>query len=163
MIIGEGKLKELFPNFKDDIEANGIDLRIGEVYQIVNNGEIKGCIDDKKYKPEYIHVPVNKHYNAYIFKPHEYYFIKIDRPIHIPKGYIQRYLLRSTFTRSGLILTDAVGDSDFNGTLMLGVYNSNNDNVYAGKNERIIQAVTESTDDTVGSYTGSYQHDSLYK
>ena len=165
MIIGHETLKKLFPNFKEDIAENGIDLRIGEVY-IINkkksneNGGV-GCINDEKLPPIYSKVKTEGK-DHYIFEPHNFYFIKIDRPIHIPQGYIQTYYLRSTFSRCGLILTDAVGDDGFAGTLMLGIYNSGPAPVHAGFNERIIQAVTMTNDGTATSYEGSYQKDELY-
>lgn len=164
-VIGNKKLKELFPTFKDDVAENGIDLRIGELY-IINkkqsneNGWV-GCVDDEKLPPTYAKVKKEGR-DHYILEPKNFYFAKIDRPIHIPKGYIQQYYLRSTFSRCGLILTDAIGDSDFNGTLMLGIYNSSPVQVHMGFNERIIQAVTIKTDGTDISYDGNYQNDKIY-
>ena len=164
-VIGNKKLKELFPTFKDDVAENGIDLRIGELY-IINkkqsneNGWV-GCVDDEKMPPTYAEVKKEGR-DHYILEPKNFYFAKIDRPIHIPKGYIQQYYLRSTFSRCGLILLDSVGDSDFNGTLMLGIYNSSPVPVHIGYNERIIQAVTIKTDGTDISYDGSYQKDRIY-
>ena len=164
-VIGNKKLKELFPTFKDDVAENGIDLRIGELY-IINkkqsneNGWV-GCVDDEKLPPTYAEVKKEGR-DHYILEPKNFYFAKIDRPIHIPKGYIQQYYLRSTFSRCGLILLDSVGDSDFNGTLMLGIYNSSPVPVHIGYNERIIQAVTIKTDGTDISYDGSYQKDRIY-
>lgn len=164
-VIGNRKLKEMFPTFKDDVAENGIDLRIGELY-IINkkqsneNGWV-GCVDDEKMPPTYAEVKKEGR-DHYIIEPKNFYFAKIDRPIHIPKGYIQQYYLRSTFSRCGLILLDSLGDNDFNGTLMLGIYNSSPVPVHIGYNERIIQAVTIKTDGTDISYDGSYQKDRIY-
>lgn len=163
MIIGHGTLKELFPEFEEDVAENGIDLRVGKVY-IINKKQSTnmGCVNDEKLKPVYAEISKgDKDY--YTLEPKNFYFIKIDRPIHIPKGYIQQYYLRSTFSRCGLILTDAIGDSDFQGTLMLGIYNSSPAPVKVGFNERIIQAITIKTDGTDTSYNGSYQNDKIYK
>lgn len=161
-VVGHGNLVKMFPDFADDVAENGIDLRIGELY-IINkkeSGKI-GCVYDKKYPPTYS--PVNrKGKDHHILEPHNFYFAKIDRPIHIPKGYIQQYYLRSSFSRCGLILTDAIGDSGFEGTLMLGLYNSGPVPVHIGFNERIIQAVTIQTDGTETSYDGDYQNDKIY-
>lgn len=165
-IVGHDNLIKMFPTFKDDIAENGIDLRVGEMY-IINkktsdhNGPV-GCINDKKHPPTYAEV-IKEGKDHYALEPKNFYFAKIDRPIHIPKGYIQQYYLRSTFSRSGLILTDAIGDSDFNGTLMLGLYNCGPVTVHMGFNERIIQAITIKTDGTETSYNGSYQNDKIYK
>ena len=91
-VIGHDNLRKLFPNFADDVAENGIDLRIGELY-IINKKESEriGCVEDEKYLPTYAKVPLR--YNEYRLEPHNFYFARIDRPIHIPKGYIQQYRL----------------------------------------------------------------------
>ena len=162
MIIGHGTLKEMFPNFKEDIQENGIDLRLGELHLInkKKSGMI-GCIDGEKYPPTYSIVKPNKD-GLYVLRAKNFYFMKVDRPIHIPKGHIQLYELRSTFSRCGLLLAKAVGDSDFQGTLMLGLYNSGPCDITIGANERMIQAITIKTDGTDTSYKGSYKKDKIY-
>ena len=160
MILGHDKLKELFPTFKEDIKENGIDLRIGKVEHTENRQGLIGCINGEKHLPKTYEVkPVD---NVYKFYPHNYYSIIIDRPIKIPKGYCQFYFIRSTFARCGLILTDAVGDNGFEGTLRLGIYNANNIPVSAGLNEAIIQAVTIQNDGAT-TYNGDYQGDKAYE
>ena len=168
MIVGRGNLMKLFPDFVDDIQENGIDLRVGEVY--VNDDDfsnrIIGCVNDVKYLPTLGKVEpfTIDGEEVYVLEPQTFYFIKTDRPIHIPNGYTQTYAIRSTFTRCGLILMSSVGDNGFNGTLMMGLYNTNkNVSVFVGKNERIIQAVTYQNDGTASQYDGSYQDDEIYE
>ena len=160
MIIGHDKLLELFPEFEDCINENGLDLKIGKVEHTVNRQGIIGCIDGEKHLPKTYEVePMN---DVYVFYPHNFYSIIIDRPIKIPDGYCQFYFIRSTFARCGLILTDAVGDNGFDGTLRLGIYNGSNLKVTAGLNEAIIQAVTI-TNDGATVYDGDYQGDKIYE
>ena len=162
MIIGNESLKELFPNFEDCIKENGIDLSIGKVEHTTNrNNKLIGCIDGEKHLPKTYEVePMD---DKYVFYPHNFYTIIVDRPIHIPEGYCQFYFIRSTFARCGLILTDAVGDNGFDGTLRLGIYNGSNLKVTAGLNEAIIQAVTISNDGTATTYDGDYKEDKIYE
>ena len=162
MIIGHDKLLELFPEFKEDVKENGIDLRIGKVEHTTNrNNKLIGCIDGEKHLPKTYEVePMD---DKYVFYPHNFYTIIVDRPIHIPEGYCQFYFIRSTFARCGLILTDAVGDNGFDGTLRLGIYNGSNLKVTAGLNEAIIQAVTISNDGTATTYDGDYKEDKIYE
>jgi len=161
MIIGNESLKELFPEFEDCIKENGIDLKIGSVEHTTNrNNKLIGCVDGEKHLPKTYEVkPVD---NVYKFYPHNYYSIIIDRPIKIPDGYCQFYFIRSTFARCGLILTDAVGDNGFEGTLRLGIYNANNIPISAGLNEAIIQAVTIKNDGAT-LYDGEYKEDKIYE
>ena len=160
MIIGHDKLLELFPEFEDCIKENGLDLKIGKVEHTVNRQGIIGCVDGEKHLPKtYTVEPMD---DKYVFYPHNFYSIIIDRPIKIPDGYCQFYFIRSTFARCGLILTDAVGDNGFEGTLRLGIYNGSNLKVTAGLNEAIIQAVTIRNDGAT-VYNGEYQGDKAYE
>ena len=161
MILGNESLKELFPNFEEDVKENGIDLRIGKVEHTVNKQKRIGCINGEKNLPKTYEVRAFD--DVYKFYPHNYYTIVVDRHIRIPDGYCQFYFIRSTFARCGLVLTDAVGDNGFDGTLRLGIYNANNIPVYAGLNEAIIQAVTIKNDGTAKEYDGEYQEDKIYE
>lgn len=163
MILGYETLKGLFSSFEEDIKENGIDLRIGRVEHTTNKyNNLIGCINGEKHLPQTYEVKPTKE-GVYKFYPHNYYTIVVDRPIKIPDGYCQFYFIRSTFARCGLILTDAVGDNGFDGTLRLGIFNSNNIPVTAGTNEAIIQAVTIRNDDTAQTYDGEYQGDQIYE
>ena len=49
MIVGHDKLLELFPDFKDCIKENGLDLKIGKVENTTNrDNKLIGCIDGTK-------------------------------------------------------------------------------------------------------------------
>ena len=162
MIIGNESLKDLFPEFEDCIKENGIDLRIGKVEHTTNrNNKLIGCVDGEKHLPVTYEVAPSD--GVYKFYPHNFYSIIVDRPIKIPDGYCQFYFIRSTFARCGLILTDAVGDNGFEGTLRICIYNANNLTVTCGLNEAIIQAVTIKNDGTATKYEGTYQGDKPYE
>ena len=164
MIIGHDKLKELFPEFKEDVKENGIDLRIGKVEHTTNKGnKLIGCINGEKHLPKTYEIQPDSTTGNYKFYPHNYYSIIVDRPIKIPEGYCQFYFIRSTFARCGLILTDAVGDNGFEGTLRIGIYNGSNLTVTAGPNEAIIQAVTIKNDGNALTYDGDYKGDKIYE
>ena len=162
MILGNESLKSLFPSFEEDVKENGIDLRIGKVEHTTNrNNKLIGCVDGEKHLPVTYEVAPTD--DVYKFYPHNYYTIVVDRPIKIPDGYCQFYFMRSTFARCGLILTDAVGDNGFEGTLRIGIYNANNLTITAGLNEAIIQAVTIKNDGTATTYNGAYKDDHIYQ
>lgn len=156
MIVGRENLKRMFPDFAEDVAENGIDLRVGRV-RMIHSTEETGCAFNEKMLPEYIEVLPSDIDNCYRLKPKTYYNIVIDRPISIPNGFVQLYCLRSTFMRCGLMLMSSVGDNGFNGYLMMGVYNTSNNDIVIGANERIIQAVTFENDGSASLYNGSYQ------
>ena len=164
MIIGHDKLLEMFPNFEDCIKENGLDLKIGKVEHTTNKGnKLIGCINGEKHLPKTYEIQPDSTTGNYKFYPHNYYSIIVDRPIKIPEGYCQFYFIRSTFARCGLILTDAVGDNGFEGTLRIGIYNGSNLTVTAGPNEAIIQAVTIKNDGNALTYDGDYKGDKIYE
>ena len=164
MIIGHDKLMRLFPEFKEDIKENGIDLRIGKVEHTTNKyNDLIGCVNGEKHLPRTYEIKPDSKSGNYKFYPNNYYTIVIDRPIKIPDGYCQFYFIRSTFARCGLMINDAVGDNGFEGTLRIGVYNANNIPITAGPHEAIIQAVTIKNDDTATTYDGDYQGDKVYE
>ena len=164
MIVGHDKLLELFPDFKDCIKENGIDLSIGKVEHTTNKyNDLIGCVNGEKHLPRTYEIKPDSKSGNYKFYPNNYYTIVIDRPINIPDGYCQFYFIRSTFARCGLMINDAVGDNGFEGTLRIGVYNANNIPITAGPHEAIIQAVTIKNDDTATTYDGDYKEDKIYE
>lgn len=167
MLVGRDNLIELFPDFKDDVQENGIDLRIGELYTIADDypNRVIGCIGDEKFLPtlEKEEITYLDDEPVYMLEPMKYYFVKVDKDIHIPDGYTQTYYIRSTFARCGLLLISSVGDNNFSGRLMMGLYNTNrNVPIFIGANERIIQAVTYQNDGTASNYDGVYQNNKAY-
>lgn len=156
MIVGHDNLLELFPDFKDCIKENGIDLKVGRV-RMIHSSEDTGCVNDTKMLPHYEEVDVDVTDDYYRLKPKTYYNVIIDRDIEIPNGYTQLYYIRSTFTRCGLQLLSSVGDNGFKGRLMMGLYNVSDNDILIGSNERIIQAVTFENDGTASLYDGTYQ------
>ena len=164
MIVGHDNLLELFPDFKDCIKENGIDLSIGKVEHTTNKyNDLIGCVNGEKHLPRTYEIKPDSKSGNYKFYPNNYYTIVIDRPINIPDGYCQFYFIRSTFARCGLMINDAVGDNGFEGTLRIGVYNANNIPITAGPHEAIIQAVTIKNDDTATTYNGDYKEDKIYE
>lgn len=167
MIVGRENLIKLFPNFEDDIAENGIDLRVGKIYQIEDDypNRLLGCFGDEKFLPTLDELPITyiDGNPVYVLEPMRYYFVKVDKDIHIPDGYTQTYAIRSTFARCGLLLISAIGDNGFEGRLMMGLYNTNRQvSILIGANERVIQAVTYENDGTASLYDGSYQNNKIY-
>lgn len=156
MIVGKERLIEMFPSFKDDVQQNGIDLRVGKIRKLVNLEDI-GCVNDNKMLPYYEEIDVDLIDGYYRLEPKTYYNVVVDRDIEIPNGYTQLYYIRSTFTRCGLQLLSSVGDNGFKGRLMMGLYNVSDSDILIGNNERIIQAVTFENDGTASIYDGTYQ------
>ncbi|MDR2830646.1 MAG: deoxyuridine 5'-triphosphate nucleotidohydrolase [Methanobrevibacter sp.] len=148
-MLGEKELIKLFPNFKELVQASGIDLPIDEVFIQKSSGSL---IDDKKNLPKL--EPLNG--PIYTLKPRTAYFVTIDRKIKIPKGYSMLYKPRSTLLRSFISVQTAVGDPGFYGTLMFLLCNHGDFDYKIKKGDRIVQGVVFEVIGS-GDYTGSYQ------
>jgi dUTP pyrophosphatase len=148
-MLGERELIKLFPNFKENIQASGIDLPLDEIFIQKSAGSL---INNEKKLPELelLDGPI------YTLKPKTAYLATIKGKIKIPKGYSMLYKPRSTLLRSFVSVQTAVGDSGFYGTLMFLLYNHGKFEYKIKKGDRIVQGIVF---EVVGSgeYNGSYQ------
>ena len=148
-MLGENKLIELFPEFKETIQPSGIDLKLDKVFKQVSGGSL---IDNKKNLPELeeLKPPI------YELEPKTSYNVTIKGKIKIPVGYTMLYLPRSTLLRSFVSVHTAVGDPGFYGTLHFMVVNNGEYPYKIKQGDRIAQAVVFEVDGS-GEYNGSYQ------
>ena len=154
--IGKNNLEKMFPDFKEDIQQQGIDLRIGKIYgRVVDSNKVYGSVNNEKKLPEIVELPVTKE-GTYKLKPNSSYIVEIDRQISIPAGVYQHYKPRYTLIRCDVDLKTAIGDAGFTGTLQFGLTTGELP-VTFGRNERIAQAITETTDGSEELYNGFYQ------
>ncbi|MCD7782206.1 MAG: deoxyuridine 5'-triphosphate nucleotidohydrolase [Methanosphaera sp.] len=153
-MLGEDKLRELFPEYEDSIQPSGIDLKLDNVYEQVSDGSL---IDNQKNLPEIREVEPDED-DIFTLEPKTAYSVTIRGKIKIPEGYTMLYLPRSTLLRSFISVHTAVGDPGFYGTLQFMVINNGEYPYKIKKFERVVQAVVFSVDGS-GSYTGSYQEE----
>lgn len=148
-MLGERELIKLFPNFKKNIQASGIDLPLDEIFIQKSAGSL---IDNKKKLPELelLSGPI------YTLEPGVAYLATIDGKIKIPKGYGMLYKPRSTLLRSFISVQTAVGDPGFYGTLIFLLYNHGKFEYKIKKGDRIVQGVVFEVIGS-GEYDGSYQ------
>ncbi len=150
-MLGEEKLRELFPEYEKDIQPSGIDLRLDKVYKQTSAGSL---IDNVKDLPELEELEVVD--DIYTLEPHTAYSVTIENKTNIPKGYTMLYLPRSTLLRSFISVHTAVGDPGFYGTLQFMIVNNGDYQYQIKRSERIAQAVVFAVEGS-GIYDGSYQ------
>lgn len=162
MILGEEILKKMYPDFKDDLTPNGIDLRCSELFYINNTTDV-GMYDEKKFLPKHSSAKLSKKQTrsgklveGWYLSPGVGYIINVDRKMKIPQDIVQLYYPRSTLLRSGVVLHTAVGDSGFNNTLSFLIINEGDNSFFLGKGERFCQAVSFEVEGG-GTYDGDYQ------
>lgn len=161
-MLGKIVLEKLYPDFKDDIEANGIDLRVGKIYNFEDSNEV-GLYNDIKKLPPINELAKSKKVlpdknigYGYYLRPGISYSVTVDRIMKIPKGFSQLYFPRSSLIRSNISLFTAVGDSGFEGTLQFKIRNDGDVDFFLGENERFCQMVSFRVEGA-GYYDGDYQ------
>lgn len=159
MINGLQYLKKMYPHFDEKcFQPDGIDLRLGKVFQIdYRFGEIYGISEDGKYLPPHVELEpdVSKYGIGWELKPKTPYILQVDRPIHINQNSAQFYLPRSSLLRGGVNVVTALGDSDFNGILSFLCINETDSLFFLEKGVRFAQLIDFNVKGA-GVYDGDY-------
>lgn len=150
-MLGEEELIKLFPEYKECIEASGIDLKVDKIFKQAGPGSL---IDNQKNLPPLEEIKGD----IVTLEPKTAYSVTMEGKIKIPKGYTMLYLPRSTLLRSFISVHTAVGDPNFYGTLQFMVVNNGDYPFKLKKGERIVQAVVFPVKGS-GEYNGSYQEE----
>lgn len=141
---------------EEQIQPNGVDLTIGEVYRTSGEAEFT---ESGYQKPERMRVTTQPDGTYRLFTGQ--YPIVYGEKIEIPEGYVGRVYPRSRLMRSGLHLTSALWDSGYEGIGegLLQVPRSI-DTARFTEGLPIAQMVFESADGE-GDYDGTHQGERL--
>lgn len=166
---GEGNLKTIYNDkFSDkDYQPAGIDLRLGELFELDDNFKDIGVINDTKMLPKLKRVnlipqrTINgaQYSNIYEIEPNKVYFATVDKEIKIPENMVQFYYPRSSFMRCGVNVYSAVGDPGFKGTLQFMIINHGYYSFFTKPGERFAQLVMEKAHNVQQGYNGTYQEE----
>lgn len=161
MINGEQVLKYKYSSLGEDIQVSGIDLRIGELYEFLNEDGLYGLFEDEKLNQKIRKVSYNGNFNdkkVWELLPHKPYLAEVVNDIEISEDSAQSYYPRSTLLRNGVTVHTAWGDTGYNGKLMFLIINNNDMSYYLEKNVRFVQLIDHQVYGAVGTYDGDYQH-----
>ena len=164
MINGYDILKERYPDFDEDSRTpNGIDLRLGKVYELSEEFISYGIYEDKKMIPEHIEVMaeplwMNDKY-GWTLNPGRAYILEVDREIKINENSMQLYRPRSTLLRAGISLHTACGDAGYNGKLAFLCINNSNRPFRMEEGVRFAQMIDFEVKGASTQYDGDYQND----
>lgn len=95
---------------RSQIQPNGVDLTIGEIYRTSGYAEFT---ESGYSKPDRLLIETKDGGNYHL--PPGQYPIVYDEEIEIPDGYVARVYPRSRLMRSGLHLTSALWDQGYRG------------------------------------------------
>ena len=150
--------KIVYPFNKDNIQPNGIDLRLGT--KIINYNDL-GTIDSLGEIPcgEF----VNGENGGFVLEPHSFYLGTTSEQVIIPEDKVGRVEGRSSIGRLGVTVHVTAGfiDSGFNGHVTLEIANLSNNKVILYPNQRVCQLVVESVGCISEVYNGKYNHQVL--
>lgn len=162
MIISVEELKKYitceFGIEKDQIQVNGIDLRLNKVYQPISFGTV---LSKEVKVPPYKEIIPESIEGMQVFALSEgYYIIEFFETIEVPSNAIGICFPRSSLLRMGCDIRTALWDSGYKGksrALML-VYNK----TLIERGARIAQIIFIRTEKEVtSSYSGRYQNEGL--
>lgn len=98
----------------ENIQPNGVDLRVGEIKRIVGNQARFGESDYAR--PKRMGIPVRDPERKSVYRLYSgRYIVVYDEEIEIPEGHVGRVYPRSRVMRSGLHLTSALWDQGYEG------------------------------------------------
>jgi Deoxycytidine deaminase len=145
---------------KDQIQVNGIDLRLNKVFQPISFG----TVFSKEVKiPPYKEIFPESVEGMQVFALSEgYYIIEFFETIEVPNNAVGICFPRSSLLRMGCDIRTALWDSGYKGKsrALMVVYN----NVMIERGARIAQIIFVRTENKVeNTYSGKYQNEGLNK
>ena len=172
MINGDLILRKKYKDFDEDSRTpNGLDLRLGKVYELSEELLAYGIYEDKKIIPTHFEV-LPEEINAtrlneetgntenivgWYLQPNRPYIMEVDRQIKISDDSAQLYRARSTLLRCGVALYTATGDSSYNGHLSFLCINHSSRPFFMEKGVRFAQLIDFEVKDNSLKYDGDYQ------
>lgn len=176
MINGNKILNKKYPNFDESCRTpNGIDLRLGKVYELNDaiesspnwfagyglfNNKIEQYVEEKEL-PERVEIRPKFldccHIEGWSLLPNKVYILEVDEPIKISDDSAQLYKPRSSLLRAGVVLHTAVGDAGYNGHLQFLCINHSHLPFFLEKGVRFAQLVDFEVKGVDIGYDGDYQ------
>lgn len=143
-----------------DIQPNAVDLRLGKVFQILNN-EFEISNDHKKHRGTEEMLPDSEGY--FTLHPGSYEIV-MENIIHVGEGEAGWVITRSTLNRNGCFITSGLYDSGYHG-VMAGVLHVTTGTAKIKKGTRVGQYLSFDSE-MLHKYDGDYglgkAHDKKY-
>lgn len=166
MILGVDELLELVKEKKlveglckrelNNPEGAGLDLRLGEVYELTSEGflgvEERDTSDVElieRYDPEKV--------SSIILKPNDFYVIKTIEEVNLPSNLVGLLKPRSSLQRMGVILRASQIDPGYSGGLIFGIKNTGNQEIEIELGSRVVHLMFARVDGKTNLYKGQWQ------
>jgi deoxycytidine triphosphate deaminase len=154
------KTKKLVENLSNreltNPEGAGFDLRLGEIYEISDEGFLgveKRSTPQEKLIARYD----EKKVTAFVFKPGKYYLMKTIEKVNTPADIAILFRSRSTLYRSGMALFTGNVAPGYRGELTFGIINLGPCEIKIELGARVVHAMFYQVDGKTNLYRGQWQ------
>ncbi|MCL2863294.1 MAG: deoxyuridine 5'-triphosphate nucleotidohydrolase [Methanimicrococcus sp.] len=157
----EPPLVENCIDLETQVQPNGFEMTVSEIYEIVGAGAVDFDNKNRKIPPK---KQLSFSEDGWLHLPPGSYSVILNEIVHIPKNIAAIAYHRSSLTRSGVVLGTAVWDAGYSGRseCLLIVHNPAGFDVQ--KNARIMQLLFFRLGTDVDClYNGIYQHENMKK
>lgn len=151
--LSNGILSNVNPRELQNSEGVGLDLSIGEVYEIDDSICMLG--NSFRKTPESKLIPFNEKSLLFI-EPRKQYLIKTKEVFNLPDNICCQFYPRSTLFRSGIIFQSSILSSGYVGEMVFGIYNGRDQAFLVEKGARFATAVFMSVTGEVNKYQGQW-------
>jgi len=151
--LSEGILSNVHQRELKDSEGVGLDLSIGEVYEIDDSICMLGNAFRKT--PESKVVPFNEK-GLLFLNSRKQYLIKTKEIFNLPDDICCQFYPRSTLFRSGIIFQSSILSSGYKGEMVFGVYNSRDQDFLIERGARFSTAIFMGVHGDVNKYKGQW-------
>ncbi len=142
---GEIHIKSENPNWKEQIHASSMDLRLGKYFKVYKHQEI-ALLDPKNMTQKSLTKLYERDENTpFIVHPGDFVLGVTEEEIKLPNDIVARVEGRSSLGRLGIVIHSTAGfvDAGFQGTITLEISNLNNVPVALYPGMRVCQLAFE--------------------
>jgi len=137
----------------ENSEGVGLDLSIGEIYEIDESICMLG--NHFRKTPETRKIPLQS-YELFALKPKKQYLIKTKEVFNLPDEICCQFFPRSTLFRSGIIFQSSILSSGYFGEMVFGVFNTREQDFIIEEGARFATAMFMSVHGGVNKYQGQW-------
>lgn len=161
----DGLLENLGDRDLDNPEGVGLDLRLGEIFKIIEGGAFieadgkAGLGKRKGVKTESLakYVENSETQQEVAIKPGEYYLVQTLESVNTPKDLMPMIYPRSSLFRAGLLLLNSKTDPGYKGALTMGLTNLSPFEIKLQMGARICNMVFYKIEGETVEYRGQHQ------
>ncbi|OXL40323.1 deoxycytidine deaminase [Enterobacter mori] len=152
-LISKGHISNVNPREISNSEGVGLDLSIGEVYEIQEADSFLG-VEQRKTPPSKL-ISFNED-GLLLLQANTQYLIKTEEIFNLPKDICCNFYPRSTLFRSGIIFQSSILSAGYEGNMIFSLSNFSKNAMQVEKGARFATAVFMTVEGDVNEYRGQW-------